>query len=66
MSWFGIYNLFAWEERYLQVEVDEEGHAGEECEEEDARLEIIAAVLDCSCASILPSPLLQRRPAPQW
>ena len=38
-------HLFAWEERYLQVEVDEEGHAGKDCEEEDARLEIIAADL---------------------
>jgi len=38
-------NLFAWEQRYLQVEVDEEGHSGRDCEEEDARLEIIAADL---------------------
>lgn len=38
-------NLFAWPERYLQVEVDERGHPEAECEDEDARLEIIAADL---------------------
>ncbi len=35
-------HLYAWPERYLDVEVDEEGHAGED---EDSRLEIIAADL---------------------
>ena len=38
-------HLFAWPERYLHVEVDEDGHAGYECDDEDSRLELIAADL---------------------
>ena len=35
--------LFRFEDRYIQIEVDEAGHAGCDCVDEDARLEIIAA-----------------------
>jgi hypothetical protein len=37
-------HLYAWPERYLHIEVDEEGHADYGCEEEDSRLELIAAI----------------------
>jgi hypothetical protein len=37
--------LFALPKFYLQVEVDEEGHEGFACVDEDARLELIAADL---------------------
>ena len=35
--------LYILEDRYLQVEIDERGHASYDCSDEDARLEIIAA-----------------------
>ena len=38
--------LIVWPRRYLHFEIDEHGHAGNECYEEDARLEIIAADVD--------------------
>ncbi len=38
-------HLFAWPERYIHTEVNENGHAEEKCEDEDSRLELIAADL---------------------
>lgn len=38
--------LFEWSDRYVQIDVDEEGHAGTECDVEEARLEVVAADLD--------------------
>jgi hypothetical protein len=38
-------HLFAWPERYLEIEVGEEGIAGCECDEEDSRSEVVAADL---------------------
>ena len=35
--------IFRFEDRYIQIEVDEAGHARYNCVDEDARLEIIAA-----------------------
>jgi hypothetical protein len=35
--------LFRFEDRYIQIEVDEAGHAGYNCVDEDTRLEVIAA-----------------------
>ena len=35
--------LFCFEDRYIQIEVDEAGHAGYNCFDEDTRLEVIAA-----------------------
>ena len=35
--------LYILDDRYIQVEVDERGHAGYDCYDEDTRLEIIAA-----------------------
>ena len=35
--------LYILDDRYVQIEVDERGHAGYDCYDEDTRLEIIAA-----------------------
>ena len=35
--------LFRLEDRFVQVEVDEEGHEDRSCADEDSRLELIAA-----------------------
>jgi hypothetical protein len=35
--------LYVFEDRYVQIEIDEKGHCNYDCYEEDARLEIIAA-----------------------
>ncbi|CAE7943216.1 WRKY19, partial [Symbiodinium sp. KB8] len=35
--------LYRFEDRFLQVEVDEEGHEDLSCADEDSRLELIAA-----------------------
>ena len=38
--------LYILDDRYIQIEVDERGHAGYNCVDEDTRLEIIAADVD--------------------
>jgi hypothetical protein len=47
-------HVFAWPERYLNAEVDEEGHAGYGCEKGDSRLELIAADLGRPSSQICP------------
>ena len=60
--------LFVFEDRYVQIEVDEHGHSRNECWDEDARLELIAADVQKPgmVLRINPdaAPLLRRRKRP--